>query len=85
MPKFTIKFDREGCIGAGSCEAACPKFWKLQEDGKADLNISKRNEDNTEQTRDIEESDLSCNLEAAQACPVNVIHIFNKETNEKLI
>lgn len=85
MPRFIIEFNREGCIGAGSCEAACPKFWKLTDGIKADLLDGKKNEDNTVQTREIDEKDLKCNLEAAQACPVNVIHIKNKETGEKLI
>lgn len=85
MPKFIIEYDREGCIGAGSCEAACSKFWKVIEDGKADLAGGQKNADNSVQTREIDEADLKCNLEAAQACPVNVIHIKNKDTGEKLI
>jgi ferredoxin len=74
MAKYTIEYDREGCIGAGSCVGACPGNWKLAEDGKADPN-----------TKDIEEDALQCNKEAAEACPVGVIHIKNNETGEKVV
>ncbi len=85
MPRFIIEFEREGCIGAASCCAACPKFWKLNDDGKADLVGGEKNQDNSLQTKEIEEEDLRGNLEAAEACPVNVIHLKKKETGEKLI
>lgn len=55
------------------------------EDGKSDLIGAEKNADNTKQTLEIDEKDLKCNLEAAQVCPVNVIHIKNKDTGEKLI
>ena len=34
---------------------------------------------------DVEEKDYQVNKEAADSCPVNVIHITNKETGEKII
>lgn len=74
MGKYVIEYDREGCIGAGSCVGACPSNWTMAEDGKADL-----------ANKEIDEEQLSCNKEAAESCPVNVIHIVNKETGEKLI
>lgn len=83
--KFIIEFNREGCIGAAACEAANPKFWKLREDGKSDLLGGVKNADNTLQTREIDEADFKANMEAAQACPVNVIHLKRKETGERLI
>ena len=74
MAKYRIEYDREGCIGAGSCIGACPKNWTMAEDGKS--NVLKT---------EIDEADLAANKEAAEACPVNVIHITNIETGEKLI
>lgn len=83
--KYIIEFNRQGCIGAGACEAAAPEFWELVEDGKADLLGGESNEDNSIQRLEIDEEDLDENLEAAQACPVNVIHIIDKETGEEII
>ena len=37
MVKYKIIFDRDACIGALSCNAVSPDFWKLSEDGKVDL------------------------------------------------
>ncbi len=84
MTRFIVEFNKEGCIGAGACEAACPKFWKLDGD-KATLIEGVANNDGSIQTREIGQEDLRSNLDAAQSCPVNVIHIRNKKTGEKLI
>ena len=74
MAKYTIEYDRDGCIGAGSCVGACSSNWSMGDDNKA--NVLKR---------EIEEEELQCNKEAAEACPVNVIHIINNETGERLV
>jgi len=29
MTKHVVEYDRPGCIGAGACTAASPKFWKI--------------------------------------------------------
>lgn len=34
---------------------------------------------------DLDEEEYSANKAAADSCPVNVIHIINKDTNEKII
>ena len=74
MAKFKVEFDRENCIGAAACAAVNPDNWTIRmQDGKADM-----------KTAEIDESQLHVNMEAAQACPVNVIHIFD-ETGKKLI
>ena len=84
MPQFIIQLDREKCIGSGTCQAVASKFWKLNDD-KIDLIQGKKNVDNTEQTREIDSKDFKLAMESAQACPVNAIHILNKQTKEKLI
>ena len=80
MTKYIIEFDRDGCIGAGPCEAVAEKFWKLKADGKADLLDSKREGDLM--VLEIDDTDLDVNKLAASSCPVNVIKIKNKETGE---
>jgi ferredoxin len=58
-----INFERDKCIGCGSCQAVCPQCWKLAEDGKADLICSK------------EIKEVGCNQEAADSCPVQCIQV----------
>lgn len=66
-----IILEREKCIGCGSCEAVCPKFWKLAEDGKADLLGSKAQDGNFE----LEVEEVGCHQQAAENCPVQCIKI----------
>jgi ferredoxin len=72
--KYKIEYDREGCIGAGSCVAACPENWEMAADNKANF-----------KQKEITEKELKANMDAAAVCPVNVIHIIDKKTGTKLI
>lgn len=83
--RYKISFDREGCIGAAACAAVNPDFWKIVKDGKAELKDAKKLDENRTQELEIEEKDFKKNLESAEACPVNVIHIIDLETGEHLI
>jgi ferredoxin len=70
MPK--VIQEREKCIGCGSCAALCPKYWEMAEDGKSRLlNSTQNREGNFE----AEVADIECNQEAADSCPVQIIHI----------
>ena len=82
--KFQLFHDRPNCIGCAACAAVAPDFWSMSEDGKSDIIGSKKKDDETEEM-DIEEKHFKENKEAADSCPVNVIHIINKETGEKII
>lgn len=82
--KFQIQHDRPNCIGCAACAAVAPDFWTMSEDGKSDIVGCKKREDEWEEL-DIDEKDFNVNKEAADSCPVNVIHIINKETKEKII
>ena len=82
--KFQIQHDRPNCIGCAACAAVAPDFWEMNEDGKSDIVGSIKKDDETEEL-DIDEKDFAANKEAADSCPVNVIHIVNKETKEKII
>lgn len=89
---YRIVFDRKNCIGAAACAAVAPEFWVMNEDGKADL-VGFKLDENGNQVLIVKESQLSpsgknvlaLNKEAAEVCPVQVIHIFDDETGEKLI
>ena len=71
MSKFKIIHDRPICIGCGACAAVCPDFWEMVEDGKSDLKKAKKMGER--QVREIDK--IECNMEAAESCPVNCIHI----------
>ncbi len=68
-----IIHEKEKCIGCGSCAALCPKYWEMSEDGKSTLKNSK--EGATADHFELEVSDLECNQEAADSCPVSCIKI----------
>ncbi|MBI4162067.1 MAG: ferredoxin [Candidatus Aenigmarchaeota archaeon] len=87
--KFYIDHDRPNCIGCGACVAVAPEFWEIKAaDGKSDVIGSEKQEENGEVVREvlnIAETNYAKNKEAADSCPVNVIHIVNKETKEQVI
>ena len=82
--KYALQHDRPNCIGCAACEAVAPDFWEMNEDGKSDIKSGK-NKDNGWQELDIGGKNFQENKDAAEACPVNVIHLVNKKTGEKLI
>lgn len=64
--KFTMRIDRDLCIGAATCIAIAPKAWALDDEAKAIILDSAE-----------EESDETL-LEAAKACPVMAIYITDE-------
>jgi ferredoxin len=85
MAAIKIVHDRPNCIGCKACEVIAPEFWRISpEDGKSDVLGSTKREDGWEEL-DIEDKDYELNLNAAQSCPVNVIHLVKKETGEQII
>jgi ferredoxin len=70
MPK--VIHEREKCIGCGSCAALCPKFFEMADDGKAKLIEGQKNAEGNDE---LEVEDVECAQEAADACPVQIIHI----------
>lgn len=82
--KFQLQHDRPNCIGCAACAAIAPDFWTMHEDGKSDIVNCRKREDGWEES-DIKDEEYGTNKEAADSCPVNVIHIVNKETGDKII
>ena len=88
MGKYKIVHDIENCIGCYACVAANGKRWKegsSKFEGKAELIGGKLDKKTGNFEVEIDEKELKANMEAARACPVNVIHIIDKKTGKKLI
>lgn len=65
-----IILNKEKCIGCGSCESVCSKFFELKE-GKSHLKNSK-----LEGEKEIlEVKDPACAREAKDICPAEAIDI----------
>ncbi len=74
MPKLILVHERGNCIGCGACAAIAPDCWRMGKDGLADL-IGGKDAGGGRYSRQISESELSTNKQAATTCPVNVIHL----------
>jgi ferredoxin len=82
MAKFKIIHERPDCIACGACVAAAPDHWEMNEnDGLADLKGADTVGENQEKI--IDESELAPNQEAAQCCPVQIIHIKKVEEEKE--
>ncbi len=68
-----IILEREKCIGCGSCAALCPKYFEMAKDGKSTLRNSKKNPGS--ENFEAEIKGIDCAQDAADACPVKIIHI----------
>lgn len=68
--KYKIVHIKDDCIGCGACVQANEKHWEI--DTKEAIINLKNNKDNIL----ILDSDYENNLEAANCCPVNCIHIY---------
>ena len=88
MGRYKIVYDLENCIGVFSCVAAHDKRWEIGKDeheGKAELIGGTEDQKTGYFEAEFDEDELQLNLEEARVCPVNVIHIIDKETGKQLI
>ena len=58
-----INIDRDGCISCGLCVSICPKVFRIADDGLSEV----YSEPTSEDTHEVKE--------AAENCPVQVIHL----------
>ena len=58
---YKIVYNEENCIGCGACAALCPENWELK-DGKA-------------KPKKTELTEIGCNQDAVDSCPMNCINI----------
>jgi len=84
--RYTIVYKKNECIGTFACVAAEPDTWKRDsEEDKADLIGGNLKIGDEEEVYIKEVDELDNNLEAAQSCPVNCIHIIDNNTGRKII
>ncbi len=81
MAKYKIIYDRANCIGAGACAAMDPAHFEIVGDGKANLKGGTEVNGKFE----LETDENPAIIEAAKACPVEVIKVKNLDTNEDLV
>jgi ferredoxin len=72
MAKFKVELVRDECTGCETCVESCPDSYEMADDGLAYLKGSKQVGSNDE----LETDDLGCIKDGAEACPVNVIHVY---------
>lgn len=72
-----IIHEREKCIGCGACAVVCSRYWQMAEDGKSKLLGANINQKTGNYELLVER--IECNQEAADSCPVNIIHIKSKK------
>ena len=65
-----IKLEREKCIGCGSCQALCPKYFEIIEDGRSHIVGAEKKD-----MEELEVVKLECAESATEACPVQCIYI----------
>jgi len=82
--KFKIEHDRPNCIGCGACAALQPDLWEMDQDGKSNIVGGTKLKDGGEEIF-FNEDLHDAHKEAAESCPVNVIHIRNLEKDEREI
>lgn len=82
---YQIRHDRPNCIGCNACAAIAPTFWEMSPlDGQSDIIGGTKTPEGWEEL-DISEEDFQKNMDAAEACPVNVIHLIKIGSGEQLI
>ncbi len=79
MSKYKVEIERPLCIACESCVSICPDFWEMAADGFSHLKDSKKTGENEE--REMDEAE--CNIEAAESCPANCIHVY--ENGKKIV
>lgn len=83
MKKYTIEHNKPDCISCGACAAVAEKFFEMESEGecKSHLKGSKKIYGDKEKL-EISEEDYEVAKEAADCCPVNVIHIKDEKGNK---
>ncbi len=78
MEKNKVVHFKKDCISCGACAAIAPEFWEMDDEGLAQLKGSLEVENHHELDIDTLE-EKTINQEAADCCPVNIIHVKKRD------
>jgi len=78
--EYKVDINRTDCIGCGACVVTCKKLFVLAQDGKSTFVGCKKLSET-----EIDKKYLKCAKDAAEGCPVKVIHITDLKTKKKII
>ncbi len=83
--KLRIEYNKSRCIGNGSCAAIAPDYFKLM--GKKAELINSKPAGREIYSIDMETNETDANIltDAATACPVNAIRVFDMEKNRDIV
>ncbi len=81
--KYKIVHDRDICIGCAACASVCPKYWVMESDGKSNIIGARKTGRGEEETIGPLDVDFQSNMEAAESCPVNCIHVLEIKPDGK--
>ncbi len=76
--KFKVVHYKKDCISCGACAAIAPQFWEMDEEGMSQLKGAQEVGDHWELQMEDDEA-KEANQEAADVCPVQIIHINEDE------
>ncbi len=79
MTKAKITHFKKDCIGCGACAAINPEFWEMDEEGLSHLKKSTTTPEGVEERIITTLEDKASNQEAADVCPVQIIHVKDIE------
>ncbi|HLC79900.1 MAG TPA: ferredoxin [archaeon] len=76
MARFKIEHHKEICIGCGACAAINPDDWVMEGDKSHLIDSGKeQGEHGTQEFKEVDDSKMKQNQEAADACPVPCIFV----------
>jgi len=70
-----VKIDREECISCGACYAECPEVFEENEDDSLSQITQEYRVDDDIAEGEVSEELHDCVNDAAEGCPVEVIHV----------
>lgn len=82
---YLIRHNRPGCIGCTACAGVAPTFWEMSDlDGRSDIIGGEKTPEGWEEL-EISAKDFRVNMDAAEICPVNVIHLIKIGSGKEII
>ncbi len=72
---YKLIYDKNSCIGAGECEAIAKNFWKVNNEGFAELKGSTLNKKTGMYELEISDDDVETQKIVVGSCPISCIRL----------